>query len=390
MRIAIITESFPPDVNGVAHSVLRVAEHLVMRGHEPLVVAPEPAPTAPGLTGAHPFPVVRVRSLPVPGYRGFRLGLPGANLTRAVAAHRPDLVHLASPFVLGAGGAALAERYGVPIVAVFQTDVPGYARAYRLGAAEATAWRWLRSVHTRADRTLAPSTTTAAALVEHGIGDVWLWRRGVDAVRFDPGKRSERLRAALAPEGEIIVGYVGRLATEKRVDLLAQTSRLPGVRVVVVGDGPARRRLEKQLPEVIFTGARHGEQLARLYASLDLFVHTGPYETFGQTVQEALASGLPVVAPAAGGPLDLVQPGVTGTLVPPGDGAAIAAAVAMLAVDEPRRKEYGAAARAYAEGRGWAVIGDELIGHYEAVLARRGRLAAGSSGPGSRALEVAA
>jgi phosphatidylinositol alpha 1,6-mannosyltransferase len=246
-------------------------------------------------------------------------------------------------------------------------------------------------VHGRADRTLAPSTTTAAALAEHGIGDVWLWRRGVDAVRFDPGKRSERLRAVLAPEGEIIVGYVGRLATEKRVDLLAQTSRLPGVRVVVVGDGPARRRLEKQLPGVVFTGARHGEQLARLYASLDVFVHTGPYETFGQTVQEALASGLPVVAPAAGGPLDLVEPGVTGALVPPGDGGAIAAAVAMLAVDEPRRKEYGAAARASAEGRSWAVIGDELIGHYQAVLARRSRsAAAGLMGPGPRTLEVAA
>jgi phosphatidylinositol alpha 1,6-mannosyltransferase len=314
---------------------------------------------------------MRVPSIPLPGYRGFRIGLPGARFTAALRDFQPDLVHLASPFVLGARGVVLTDHLDLPTVAVFQTDVPAYARAYRIGIGEAAAWAWLRAVHNGADRTLAPSTSTAAALVAQGIRRVWLWRRGVDAVRFDPARRSDAVRAALAPGGGTIVGYVGRLATEKRVDLLGRTSRLPGVRLVVVGDGPARKRLEKALPDAVFVGERHGEQLARLYASLDVFVHTGPYETFGQTVQEASASGVPVVAPASGGPLDLVLPGRTGELVAPNDEAALTEAVARLVADPGLRARYGAAGRALVEGRTWAAIGDELIAHYEAVLAAR-------------------
>lgn len=372
MRIAIITESFPPDVNGVAHSVVRVAEHLVARGHSPLVIAPAPSSTARGITGAHPYPVIRVPSVPMPGYRGFRLGLPLPRVADALTAHAPDIVHLASPFVLGARGATLAGRLNVPTVAVFQTDVPGYARAYRVGWGEAMAWRWLRGIHNAADRTLAPSTATAAALVAHGVQRVWQWRRGVDTVRFDPQRRSAALRRVLAPNGDVLVGYVGRLAPEKQVGLLAGVCGRPGVRVVIVGDGPARADLERELPGAVFVGERHGTQLARLYASLDVFAHTGPYETFGQTVQEALASGVPVVAPAAGGPVDLVQPGVTGLLVPPGDAPALTDAVARLVAEPETRRRYGRAARAAVADRGWDVVGDELLAHYEAVLAGPG------------------
>jgi phosphatidylinositol alpha 1,6-mannosyltransferase len=368
MRIAIFSESFPPDVNGVANSVIRVAEQLVSRGHQPLVVAPEPGSARRRVTGVHPYPVIRVPSVPAPRYRSFRLGLPTAALADAVIAHAPDVVHLASPFVVGARGAAVAARLRVPCVAVYQTDVPAYLRAYRLGAAERVAWRWVRRIHNGAARTLAPSRASAAALADHGIERIWLWRRGVDTVRFGPEHRTARLRALLAPAGELLVGYVGRLATEKRVELLAQTCRLPGVRVVVVGDGPARAGLAKALPGAVFLGERHGEQLARIYASLDVFVHTGPHETFGQTVQEALASGLPVVAPAAGGPMDLVAPGETGMLVPAGDGGTIAAAVATLAAEPDRRMAYGLAARAAVAGRSWATVTDELVGHYRAVL----------------------
>jgi phosphatidylinositol alpha 1,6-mannosyltransferase len=372
MRIAIVTESFPPDVNGVAHSVVRVAEHLVRRGHTPIVIAPAPSSATRGVTGEHPYPVIRVPSVAVPRYRSFRLGLPSARLADALNQHAPDVVHLASPFVLGARGVTVAGQLDLPTLAVYQTDLAAYARHYHLGWGEAAAWRWLRNIHNAADRTLAPSTRAAADLVSHGIQRVWLWRRGVDAVRFDPARRHELVRKVLAPNGELLVGYVGRLAVEKRVELLAATSRLPGVRLVVIGDGPARRDLERALPGALFLGARQGAQLARLYASLDIFVHSGPYETFGQTVQEALASGLPVVAPAAGGPLDLVEPGVTGTLVPPDDGPALAAAVAELAGDAQRRRTYGLAARAGVASRTWAAVGDELIAHYQAVLTGAG------------------
>lgn len=367
MRVLIISESFPPDVNGVANSAVRVAEHLCRRGHQPLVVAPEPASARPRTAGAHRYPVVRVHSVPAPRYRSFRIGLPTPGLTDAVVAYAPDVVHLASPFVLGARGAGLAERLRLPCVAVYQTDVPAYLRAYRLGLAEPAAWRWLRRVHNAASRTLAPSRASVAALAGHGIERVWRWPRRVDAVRFNPAHRSQRLRALLKPAGELLVGYVGRLAPEKRVDLPARTARLPGVRVVVVGDGPARPELARVLPGAVFLGERHGEQLARLYASLDLFVHTGPYETFGQSLQEALASGVPVVAPAAGGPMDLVTPGTNGVLVPPGDPAAVAGAVAGLAADRERLSGYAAAARDSVAGRTWSAVGDALIGHYRAV-----------------------
>ncbi|MFI6262285.1 glycosyltransferase family 4 protein [Micromonospora sp. NPDC051006] len=374
MRIAIVTESFPPDVNGVAHSVVRTAEHLVACGHQPLVIAPAPPGAARHDAGAYPYPVVRIPSVPLPRYQGFRLGVPTTTrLAGALLAHAPDVVHLASPFILGGRAATLAARHGLPTVAVYQTDVASYARAYRVGWGEAAAWRRLREIHNLAGRTLAPSTRAAADLIANGVQRIWLWGRGVDAERFQPAKRSAELRARLAPDGELLVGYVGRLAPEKRVDLLAATSRLPGVRVVVAGDGPARRQLARALPEVTFLGVQHGEDLARLYASLDVFVHTGPHETFGQTVQEALASGVPVVAPAAGGPLDLVESGVTGLLVPPEDGDALAAAVGELGADEARRRGYGLAARAAVRRRSWAAVGDELIGHYQAV--RFGRAA---------------
>lgn len=371
MRVVIVTESFPPDVNGVAHCALQTARHLVDRGHLPLVVAPATA-SGPG-SGADapaPCPVVRVPSLPLPGYPQVRVALPSRRVAAAIAEHRADVVHLASPFVLGVRGMAAAARLGIPAVAVYQTDLAGYARTY-VHAGEAAAWRRIRSVHAAADLTLAPSSASLNDLEAHGVPRVKLWPRGVDTVRFRPDLRDETLRWQLAPNGEMIVGYVGRLAPEKHIELLADTCRLEGVKVVVVGDGPSRPSLEEALPGAVFLGRRMGDELARIFASFDVFAHTGPFETFCQTVQEAMASGVPVVAPAAGGPLDLVAHGRTGFLVPPRDPAAVRDAVWSLAADPEMRASFGLAARAMVEGRTWAAVGDQLIGHYAAVLSGR-------------------
>ncbi|MEV5733952.1 glycosyltransferase family 4 protein [Streptomyces sp. NPDC003280] len=370
MRVVIVTESFPPDVNGVAHCALQTARHLVDRGHHPLVVAPATAPGTRPDALAEPCPVVRVPSLPLPGYPQVRVALPSRRLTAALAGHRADLVHLAGPFVLGVRGMAAAARLGIPAVAVYQTDLAGYARTY-MGAGEAAAWRRIRSVHSAADRTLAPSSAALRDLEAQGVPRVRLWPRGVDTDRFRPDRRDEALRRELAPNGEVIVGYVGRLAPEKQVDLLAGVCGLRGVRVVVVGDGPSRAHLAEALPGAVFLGRRTGDDLARIFASLDVFAHTGPFETFCQTVQEAMASGVPVVAPAAGGPLDLVAHGRTGLLVPPRDPVAVREAVRALAADAGTRAAYGAAGRETVEGRTWAAVGDRLIAHYEDVLAAR-------------------
>ncbi|MFG2136380.1 glycosyltransferase family 4 protein [Streptomyces sp. NPDC048650] len=375
MRVVIVTESFPPDVNGVAHCALETARHLVRRGHDPLVVAPLAGPEPAAATYDSPCPVVRVPSVPLPGYPQVRIALPGRRLSAALTGHRPDVVHLASPFVLGARGMAAAARRRVPTVAVYQTDLGRYARTY-LGGGAATAWRRIRAVHTAADRTLAPSSAALLDLAEHGVPRVHLWPRGVDSTRFHPGRRDAVLRSSLAAGRELLVGYVGRLAPEKDVRLLAETSRLPGVRAVVIGDGPSASGLRAALPEARFLGRRTGDELARLFASLDVFVHTGPYETFCQTVQEAMASGVPVVAPGAGGPLDLVDHGRTGLLVPPGDGGAVRDAVLLLGRSAELRVRYGAAARAAVRDRTWETIGDQLLAHYEAVLADRTAVAA--------------
>ncbi|MCX5241508.1 glycosyltransferase family 1 protein [Streptomyces prunicolor] len=369
MRVVIVTESFPPDVNGVAHCALQTARHLVDRGHHPLVVAPATS-AGPGPDAESPCPVIRVPSLPLPGYPQVRVALPSRRVAAAITEHRADIVHLASPFILGVRGMAAAARLGIPAVAVYQTDLAGYARTY-VGAGEATAWRRIRSVHAAADRTLAPSSAALGDLEAHGVPRVRLWPRGVDTERFRPEYRDEALRRELAPNGELLVGYVGRLAPEKQVELLAGACGLPGVRVVVVGDGPSRPHLDEALPGAVFLGRRTGDELARIFASLDIFVHTGPFETFCQTVQEAMASGVPVVAPAAGGPLDLVAHGRTGFLFPPRDEAAVTDAVRTLAADPALRAAYGTAARAMVEGRTWAAVGDQLIAHYGDVLAAR-------------------
>ena len=365
MRVALVTESFLPLVNGVANSVVRTAEHLLQRGHQPIVIAARHTDRTPVDV---PYPVYRISSVPMPGYPELRLGLPTPTLAAAMRAHRTDVVHLASPFFLGAWGASAARSLRLPMVAVYQTDIAAYAKLYHLGMTERAACSWIRKVHNKADRTLVPSTVSAAALTAHGVDRLHIWRRGVDDVRFHPRHRDEDLRRRLAPNGEVIVGFIGRLAVEKQVDLLAGVSRLPGVRLVVVGDGPAAGDLHKALPEATFLGVKHGEELSRLYASLDVFAHTGPYETFGQAIQEAMASGVPVVAPAAGGPLDLVHHDLTGLLVPPFVERGFTDAVAGLVADSGRRAAYGVAGRAAIEGRSWSAVGDELIDHYRAVL----------------------
>src|ERR1700733_13759339 len=247
MRIAIITESFPPDVNGVAHCVVRVAENLARKGHHPLVIAPESGRSA--ADSQFPFPVERVPSVPLPGYPTFRLGLPTPATRKAIVRHRTEVVHLASPVALGAWGTRVARAEHLPTIAVYQTDLPSYARAYHLGRpVEAFAWRWLRDIHNTAGRTLAPSSMTAAELDARGLERVWLWGRGVDTERFQPHLRDERLRASLAPDGEVIVGYVGRLAISERVDLLAGAGPRPGGRLVVTGGGPMEEELRAALP----------------------------------------------------------------------------------------------------------------------------------------------
>jgi phosphatidylinositol alpha 1,6-mannosyltransferase len=374
VRVAIVTESFLPQVNGVTNSVLRVVEHLHDRGHQALIIAPGVGPER----YLHAR-VLRVRAVDLPVITSLPVGVPTPRVHTALAEFEPDVVHLASPFVLGAGGLWAARRLGVPTVAVYQTDVAGFAAAYGLARGARAAWRWIRRLHTGADRTLAPSSAAVRALVEHGVPRVYRWGRGVDTRLFDPARVDHQLRARLAPNGELLVGYVGRLAPEKRVRRLAALTGTPGVRVVVVGDGPDEAELRERLPGAAFLGFRSGTELAAAYASLDVFVHTGPHETFCQALQEALASGVPVLAPDAGGPRDLVDHGRTGFLLPAHDddrfAAALRSTVEYLMGDAALRQRMAVAARSAVLGRTWPAVCEELVGHYHQVARWRAMVA---------------
>lgn len=363
LRVAVVTESFLPQLNGVTNSVVRALDHLDGRGHHSLVIAPGPGPTRHG-----PTAVLRSPSVALPGYADFRLARPWPRLRSALRDFAPDILHLASPTVLGAQAAYVAKDLGIPVVAIYQTDLAGFAVQYGMSVLQGPLWRWLRSVHRLAGRTLAPSRHAVAQLQDHGIPAVHRWGRGVDLARFHPTQRDEALRRRLAPNGERLIGYVGRLAAEKRVGELRALADLPDTRLVIVGDGPQRDSLRRNLPRAHFMGQQSGPELAASFASLDVFVHPGADETFCQAAQEALASGVPVVAAAAGGLLDLVQPGINGSLFRPGSASSLRSAVSHVLGDEERRAGLGRAAHDGVQGRSWAVIGDQLIEHYRQVL----------------------
>ncbi|MFN3218986.1 MAG: glycosyltransferase family 4 protein [Acidimicrobiales bacterium] len=364
MRVLISAESFVPEVNGVTNSVLQVLAHLDRRGHDAMVIA-----AAPGPVEIDGVPVLRVPGISLPRYRSLNVGWRApARISEEIRRFRPDVVHLAAPVVLGAAVASAAARERVPSVAVFQTDLSGFVRDYGLGVAGRGVWAWLRRVHDLAELTLVPSSASAFDLRRHGIGPLAIWGRGVDSIRFHPARRDDALRRELSPDDRPIVGYVGRLASEKRVQHLAGPASLPGAHSVVIGDGPARGRLERTLDGTRFLGLLHGEQLAAAMASLDVFVHTGPHETFCQAIQEAMASGVPVIAPASGGPLDLVQHGRTGYLYPSAHPELLTAIAATLLGDRALRERMGSAARQAVEHRTWTALGDELLGHYETAI----------------------
>ena len=365
MRIAIVTESFLPQINGVTNSVLRVLEHLKSEGHEALVIAPESIDAPREYAG---FRIKRVPSLEMKGL--IPLGFPQRALEPLIDGFAPDVIHLASPIFLGKYVTKIAQNLKIPTLSIYQTDIAGFARHYGLTIAHNSLKKWVANIHSASDRTLAPSTWSCKDLEQSGVKNVHLWQRGVDAVKFSPLKRDIDLRCQILGErpDRKIVGYVGRLANEKRIDDLKVLDVRDDIQLVIVGDGPARERLEKHLPNARFVGYQSGEELARYYASLDIFVHTGAHETFCQSIQEALASGVPVIAPNSGGPLDLVKHGWTGYLINTADPVALNQNVNnLLTKHEPSIVKERT--RASVVDNSWAVVNAQLMNHYRELTA---------------------
>lgn len=294
MRIEIVTDTFRPDVNGVAMTLGRLTDGLRRRGHRVRVIH----------TGKRPaMGERRVAAVPVPGYGEVRIGLPKPFELRARwLRQRPDVVYVATESPLGKSAVKAARTLGIPVAAGFHSDFPEFAGKYRLGRLQPMAMAYLRDFHRLADCTIVPSAELKARLETEGFGEVRVLGRGVDTVLFDPAKRSAELRAEWgAGVGSPVAVLVGRVAAEKNLDLAfavfdRMRREVPDMRAVVVGDGPMRSRFERTHPWIHFAGARVGEDLARHYASADVLVFPSETETFGNVLLEGLASGLTTVS----------------------------------------------------------------------------------------------
>jgi glycosyltransferase involved in cell wall biosynthesis len=374
VRIALFSDTYPDDVNGVARTLGMLVEHGARRGHELALVTPRVS----GGSALHAAAHRQLPGIPIPIYPDLQLarGLDREG-KRMLDDFAPELVHVATESTVGYSGRGWAMRRGTPLVTSFHTNFPAYLAGYGLGPLEPVVWRYLRWFHGESRVTLCPSHDTRDQLLSHGFHPrLRIWSRGVDTALFDPARRSIHVRERIAPGAERILIYVGRLAVEKRADLVLDAfPRVreltgPGTALVFVGDGPAAAKLRARAPEgVYFTGFLRGTALAEAYAAGDVFVFPSETETFGNVCLEALASGLPAVVADMGGVRETVIPGRTGIRVPAGDAKQLADACARLLRDDAERGCLARGARAEALSRSWDAILDDVLGAYEAALA---------------------
>ncbi|HEX7111387.1 MAG TPA: glycosyltransferase family 1 protein [Mizugakiibacter sp.] len=369
MRVSIVTETYPPEINGVALTVHGLAHGLAARGHAVQVVRPRQAGTGSEAGVA----TLAVRGLALPRYPGLRFGLPaGGALRRSWREARPDAVYVATEGPLGWSALGAARRLGIPACTGFHTRFDDYAAHYGLGFLTPLVLAHLRRFHRRAAATLVPTRALADELAALGIDNACLLRRAVDTALFHPRRRDPALRAAWgAREDGLVVLYVGRIAPEKNLDLAVRAfralqARVPNARYVWVGDGPHRDALGAANPDFIFAGTQRGEDLARHYASADLFPFPSLSETFGNVTLEAMASGLAVVAYDHGAAREHLADGISGMRVPAGDAPGFIAATFALGLDTVLRDLLRQNARSAVA----ALSPEAVIVEFESLLAR--------------------
>jgi glycosyltransferase involved in cell wall biosynthesis len=363
-RVALFAESFPPKVDGVSKSAYLTLRYLQQTGREVLIFGPDTALEQVGSS-----PVVRLPSIGLRFAPETRVAIPMPRIGRHLDEFQPDMVHLFSPALMCMGGVLAARRRGIPVIANYQTDLPGYARQhYGLQWFAPVIDRWLRFLHNRSHLNLVPSEFTLKQIRAAGYHRLRVWTRGVDGERFNPAHRNDEMRQRLLngrdPDSMICL-YVGRVAPEKRIDLLIDVARLPGVALTIVGDGAARHDLEEVFAGTgtHFVGYMVGDDLAQAYASSDVFTFAGANETFGQVVNESMAAGLPAVVINSGGVTDLINDGVNG-YVCDADPASFAEAVKKLRDDPAARQQMGRVSRQIAEQHPWDAIMAQLEDYY--------------------------
>lgn len=384
LRVAVVTETYPPEVNGVAATIARVVDGLRQRGHGVQLVRPRqggPADTAledPDLPGPDE---VLLRGLPIPRYPQLRMGLPARRaLQRLWTARRPDVVHIVTEGPLGWSALRAAAALRLPVVSDFRTNFHAYSTHYGLGWLRGPVMAYLRHFHNRTACTMVPTEALRAELAAAGLQRLRVVARGVDTRLFDPARRSPALRERWGAGPDTPVALcVGRLAPEKNLGVVLAAARTmaaaspQGLRLVLVGDGPERQRLQQLCPEAVFAGLRRGEDLATHYASADVFLFASTTETFGNVVPEAMASGLAVVAYAHAAAGQLIRHGHSGLLTRLDDRGAFCALAAALAADPARVRRLGRQARAAAGQLDWAHIVEAVEAEYVHAVAAPGR-----------------
>ena len=379
LRIAIVTETFPPEVNGVAMTLGRIVEGLLRRGHAVQVVRPRQSREGT-CTPREGLDEVLSKGVPLPAYGELRFGLPSKNrLTALWGERRPDIVHVVTEGPLGWSAVAAARKLQLPVTSSFHTNFQSYSQHYGIGLLKTPIESYLRKLHNRTQATMVPTHAMVQELQARGYNNVTLLSRGVATDQFGPAHRSQALRANWGvADDDLVVLLVGRLAKEKNVGLVVSAfraihSRNPRSKLVLVGDGPLRKALEESCPEAHFAGIRKGEDLAAHYASADLFLFASMTETFGNVVPEAMASGLAVVSYDCAAARELIVSGDNGLLVPTGDDIAFVNASVSLALDVPRTQRLRTAAVDSVAHRGWDSIYDSFVQTLRSVLEGHGR-----------------
>ena len=385
-RISVVTETYPPEVNGVAMSLARLVDGLHARDHDVQLIRPRQRDADPA-AGLSRFEEFLTGGLPILRYPNLRMGVPSKRaLVQLWSLRRPDVVHIATEGPLGWSALHAALHLKLPVTSDFRTNFHAYGQHYRLGWLAKPIMGYLRKFHNRTQATMVPTEALRAELARSGFERLTVVSRGVDTKLFDPGRRSESLRGRWGVTADdLVMAYVGRLAPEKNLGVLLQAYKtvrdaMPQARLLLVGDGPLRTSLQASCPEAIFAGQQRGDELAAHYASADMFLFPSVTETYGNVTPEAMASGLPVVAFDCAAAGQMIQSGRNGVLVADENGAAFAHAALTLAADPVRRASLAAAARATARRFEWG----DVVERFESVLVHaidQSPLGRGSSWP---------
>lgn len=371
MRIAIFTDTYTPQVNGVANTVAKLASFLDQNNIPHLVFAPagnnsnQPeSPNVFSMPGFN-FPLYPECKLAYPMYK---------TMSRRLNEFQPDIIHLVTPFTIGLCGLRLALKSGVTPVASFHTDFPRYLDYYGFGILQKLSWQFLRWFHNQCAANFCPSEETLKMLRVNGVRNVGIWGKGVDADLFNPQKYSNKARTMYVPDNKFAFLYVGRLAQEKNIEVLFEAYNMinksnPEAHLIITGDGPMYKKLIRGAPPgVTFTGYKSGEALAEIYASCDAFVFPSLTETYGLVILEAMASGLPVAAAYAGGIKENLIHNYNGLACLPGDAEDLAAKMKLMLNDRKLHTELARNARQFAEQKSWDSVFRKLISDYEQAI----------------------